>query len=301
MTFINRKTNGQFPGRKKRETNGIRPMRTEMSEKTIHYWVYIVLIFLTFSLICYITWLIFGLSFFLKIGLSIGGRALSFALVKCGLSGGLAWAIGCVLRALFSAEEMPLWMYPSGADAGSGSGDGAGGRGFRWTDLFGNSSTGNSETGGNSVSSSEPSINQPAPHSPEPVAPEVDRGRPLIPEDENDNHLMPAQARLEELAHRLSINSIQKNLSREEWGSIITAQIVVEESIEAALVDNGYPAAAILAKRHQIRGFMFYPGGTSLTEKTYVGYVRSIDNLGTHASVPYKRVIQAIRQHNLSL
>lgn len=243
MTFINRKTNGQFPGRKKRETNGIRPMRTEMSETTIHYWVYIVLIFLTFSLICYITWLIFGLSFFLKIGLSIGGRALSFALVKCGLSRGLAWAIGCVLRALFSAEEMPLWMYPSGADAGSGSGDGAGGRGFRWTDLFGKSATGNSDTGGNSVSSSEPSINQPAPHSPEPVAPEVDRGRPLIPEDENDNHLMPAQARMEELAHRLSINSIQKNWSREEWGSIITAQIVVEESIEAALVDDGYPPA----------------------------------------------------------
>jgi hypothetical protein len=112
---------------------------------------------------------------------------------------------------------------------------------------------------------------------------------------------MPAQARMEELAHRLSINSINQNLSREEWGSIITAQIVVEESIEAALVDDGYPAAAILAKRHQIRGFLFYPGGTSLTEKTYVGYVRSIDNLGTNASVPYKRVIQAIRQHNLSL
>lgn len=112
---------------------------------------------------------------------------------------------------------------------------------------------------------------------------------------------MPAQARMEELAHRLSINSIQKNLSREEWGSIISAQIVVEESIEAALVRDGYPPAAILAKRHQIRGFLFYPGGTSLTEQTYVSYVRSIDNFGTHASVPYKRVIQAIRQHNLSL
>jgi hypothetical protein len=32
MTFIDRKTNGQFPGRKKRETHGIRPMRTEISE-----------------------------------------------------------------------------------------------------------------------------------------------------------------------------------------------------------------------------------------------------------------------------
>ena len=31
MTIIDRKRNGQFPGRKKRETNGIRPMRTDMS------------------------------------------------------------------------------------------------------------------------------------------------------------------------------------------------------------------------------------------------------------------------------
>lgn len=31
MTIIDRKTNGQFPGRNKRETNGIRPMRTDMS------------------------------------------------------------------------------------------------------------------------------------------------------------------------------------------------------------------------------------------------------------------------------
>nr|YP_010734255.1 succinate dehydrogenase subunit 3 [Echinosophora koreensis]WEG94146.1 succinate dehydrogenase subunit 3 [Echinosophora koreensis] len=54
-----------------------------------------------------------------KIGFSLGSRVLSFALLKLGLAGGLAWAIGCVLRALFSAEEMPLWMYPDGADAGS--------------------------------------------------------------------------------------------------------------------------------------------------------------------------------------
>ena len=100
---------------------------------------------------------------------------------------------------------------------------------------------------------------------------------------------MPAQERMEELAHGLSINSITKNLSRNEWAGIIAAQIVVEESVEAALVDDGFPPDAILAKRHQIRGFMFYPQGTSLTEKTYARYVTSIDNFGTRASVPYKR------------
>ncbi|KAL1569253.1 hypothetical protein AAHA92_00750 [Salvia divinorum] len=90
---------------------------------------------------------------------------------------------------------------------------------------------------------------------------------------------MPAQERMEELGHRLSINSLNKKWSREEWASIIAAQISVEEKIEAALLDDGFSPDAIFAKRHQIRGFMFYPGGTSLTEPTYVGYVRSIDNL----------------------
>lgn len=182
--------------------------------------------------------------------------------------------------------------------SGSGSGEGAGGRGFRWTDLFGNSSTGNSETGGNSVGSSEASINQPAPHSPEP---EGDRGGPFIPEDPNENHLMPAQQRMEELGHRLSINSIAKNLTPKEWGSIVAAQITVEERVEATLVNDGFSPDAVLARRHQMRGFMFYPNGTSLTEQTYVGYVRSLDTLGTHASVPYKRVIQAIEKHDLDL
>ncbi|YP_008992388.1 hypothetical protein Salmi_Mp121 (mitochondrion) [Salvia miltiorrhiza] len=112
---------------------------------------------------------------------------------------------------------------------------------------------------------------------------------------------MPAQERMEELGHRLSINSLKKKWSREEWASIIAAQIAVEEKIEAALLDDGFSPDAILDKRHQIRGFMFYPGGTSLTEPTYVGYVRSIDNLGTRASVPYKRVIQAIENDDLSI
>ncbi|XLR34107.1 hypothetical protein HN51_043393 [Arachis hypogaea] len=38
-----------------------------------------------------------------------------------GCSGGLALAIAVLLKAIFTAEEMPLslWMFPSGADAGS--------------------------------------------------------------------------------------------------------------------------------------------------------------------------------------
>lgn len=101
-------------------------MITEMSETTIHYWVYIVLIFLTFSLICYITWLIFGLSFFFKIGFSIGGRALSLFLIKMGCSIGLTWAIGFAVKAFLATEGTPyVWhnmMAPAGGEGGSGAG-----------------------------------------------------------------------------------------------------------------------------------------------------------------------------------
>lgn len=165
-----------------------------------------------------------------------------------------------------------------------------------WTSLLGTSS------GGNSVGSSESSVNQPTPDLPEPVAPEVDQpdgSGPVIPE--LANYLLPIEERQRELAQRLSINSISKNLTSREWGSILAAQVVVEKRIEAALVSDGFNAESILAKRHQVRGFLFYPGGTSLTEQTYVNYVKSIDSHGTRACVPYKRVIQAIRQHYLFL
>lgn len=73
------------------------------------------------------------------------------------------------------------------------------------------------------------------------------------------------------------------------------------ERVEATLVNDGFSPDAVLNKRHQIRGFLFYPGGTSLSEKTYISYVRSLDTSGTHASVPYKRVIQAIENQDLYL
>ncbi|KAL8520241.1 hypothetical protein ACS0TY_010967 [Phlomoides rotata] len=95
---------------------------------------------------------------------------------------------------------------------------------------------------------------------------------------------------MEELGHRLEIYSIKKKWSKNQWASIIAAQIAVEKSIETTLVEDGYYPDAILAKRHQIQGFFFYPSGTSLTEKTYIGYVASIDILGTRSSVPYNQV-----------
>lgn len=220
-----------------------------------------------------------------KLFVSLGNRALSTLLLKTGCSVGLSSTLVFVVRMALLATEGTTFLSNKMMDNHPG-----------WTSIFGTSS------GGNSVGSSEASVNQPAPDSPEPVAPEVDQpdgGGPLIPE--LANHLIPIEERMRELGHRLSINSICKNLTPKEWGSIIAAQAAVEEKVEAALVRDGFNAEAILAKRHQVRGFLFYPGGTSLTEQTYVDYVKSIDNHGTRACVPYKRVIQAIRQHNFSL
>ena len=60
-------------------------------------------------------------SLLFKSGFSLGSRVLSFALFKLGLAGGLARAIGFLLRLLFSSEEIALFMFPPGADASSSS------------------------------------------------------------------------------------------------------------------------------------------------------------------------------------
>jgi hypothetical protein len=55
---------------------------------------------------------------FLWLKKTIFNRALGRLFSRLGFEGLAALAIGFILRALFSAEEMPLWMSP-GADAGS--------------------------------------------------------------------------------------------------------------------------------------------------------------------------------------
>ena len=236
---------------------------------------------------CYFVFMGLGLDlnlFLLKLQSMLLGKYLNFLFSRLGWCG---WALALLLTILrFDPETM--MMDHSGA-SGSGSGQG---RGFRWTDLFGSSSTGNSE----------PSINEPP--GPEPVAPEVaqpDGGGPPIPEDPNLHNLIPIQARMEELRNRLETNSIGQNLSENQWKGIVAAQIVVEENVETALVEDGYPPDAILAKRHQIRGFMFYPSGTPLSEKTYCSYAKTVEDLGPRASVPYKRVMKALERYDIFL
>ena len=96
-----------------------------------------IFLLLTVVTVCYLFSLVLGLDLslilvklksmlLLKIGLALGGRALAFALLKLGLPGGLALAIGCFARVLITeevSEIVGLRMMPTGSDSGnSGSG-----------------------------------------------------------------------------------------------------------------------------------------------------------------------------------
>lgn len=113
--------------------------------------------------------------------------------------------------------------------------------------------------------------------------------------------LLSDEIRKEELSDRLRINVIGKGYSPQVEDSILSQQLEIEKKIEQALLSDGYSRDSILAKRHQIRGFIFYPRGTAFSESTYSEYLDFMENYGTHRSLPYRRLMEAIYQFDLSL
>ncbi|KAL6519614.1 hypothetical protein OROMI_032862 [Orobanche minor] len=99
--------------------------------------------------------------------------------IKMGFPGGLADS-----ESFCSETDREMTMMPSGE----------GGRSFRWTDLFGSSSTGNSEA----------SVNQPAPDSPNPGEPAA----PIFPEAEVYHPLQEDGQRRQELTSWFSEDSL---------------------------------------------------------------------------------------------
>jgi hypothetical protein len=135
-----------------------------------------------------------------------------------------------------------------------------------------------------SPSGSEASVNQ------EPAAPHPPVFVPLLADE----------MRRQELLDRLTLNSLAKGeaLSLE---SIVGKQLLIEKRIEEALLSDGYERDSLLNKRHEIRGFLFYPQGKPFLEATYAKYLDHILNHGTHRSLPYNRIMDAIRNKNLFL
>lgn len=112
---------------------------------------------------------------------------------------------------------------------------------------------------------------------------------------------MSDENRREELNDRLGINSIGKPLKPEVRDSIVERQVLIEKKMERALLSDGFSRESVFTKRHQIRGLLFYPRGAPLSESTYRGYLDFMDNYGTHRSVPYRRIMEAIYNKDLSL
>lgn len=131
-----------------------------------------------------------------------------------------------------------------------------------------------------------PDLNLP-PAAPEPIMPVIipELPYPLIPDD----------IRFQELNAKIALYLMDSPpLSGQEQREIILAQAFVEKKVEAALVMDGFNPQALVAKRGQIRSFLFYPKGRLLSERTYFNYVKSLDNEGTRNIIPYRRLVRAI-------
>lgn len=128
----------------------------------------------------------------------------------------------------------------------------------------------------------------------EPVAPPVvipQLAEPLIPDDTRRNLLY---------TRYLSLNlGGDEDLGR--MVSIIDAQFLVERSVEAALVEDGFTPDSILRRYTPIRGILHAPRGGLLSPRTYSSYVTQIMEQGTRESVPYRRMMRAIQNNDILL
>ena len=122
---------------------------------------------------------------------------------------------------------------------------------------------------------------------------------PLIPHLHHP--LLSDQERSYVLYSRSALLNLGKNDGFINMNSIISNQVIVERSIEAALVDDGFHPLSILRRYADIRHFLHSPKGELLSERTYSDYVSQIREQGTRESVPYRRVIQAVRSSHLLL
>jgi hypothetical protein len=225
---------------------------------------------------------------FMRWKLTIINRALSLIFNRLGFEGLAALAIGFMVRALFSAADGGISfgssVIPHGAaESTSSEGPNLGGRSFRWTDLFGSDYT----------ESSEASVNQP--DSPNP-------GEPTAPAPATEyNPLLGDGQRRQELRDRLAINFLGKTLGVRE-DDILETQYEIEIRIEKALRSDRFTEDSLIEGRHRIRGVLFYPYGRPLSLDTYQRHLQFMDNYGTHHSVPYKRLMDAIySQYSLNL
>ena len=129
--------------------------------------------------------------------------------------------------------------------------------------------------------------------------PQVPHPLPVIPQLENPQ--LSDEQRSAFLYSRYGMLNYGGDDGLRRMTSIISNQVIIERSVEAALVDDGFHPPSILHRYRDIRHYLHSPRGELMTERTYAAYVSQIRERGTRHSIPYQRVIQAVRSLNLLL
>nr|YP_010380953.1 cytochrome c oxidase subunit 2 [Stylosanthes pilosa]UDH54838.1 cytochrome c oxidase subunit 2 [Stylosanthes pilosa] len=136
-------------------------------------------------------------------------------------------------------------------------------------------------------------------HRAEPAGAPIQPPVPVIPQ--LDPPLLTVEERRGILYRRFGLLNFGGNDNLRRMTSIINYQTIVETSIEAALVDDGFSPQSILLRYPQIRGYLHSPSGDLMAARTYQSFANQIMGLGTRESVPYQRVIQAIHRSHILL
>ena len=135
---------------------------------------------------------------------------------------------------------------------------------------------------------------------PEPLSPPPPR--PEIPELAQP--LMLDQDRRHELAIGVGLQFFGRNAWRDvtQQMDMLSLRMLLETRIEAALIGDGYRAEDLIRKRFEVRDVLFYKrDGQPFSEQTLRRYLSEIDNSGTRSSVPYRKVVRAIRNSDICL
>lgn len=116
--------------------------------------------------------------------------------------------------------------------------------------------------------------------------------------------LMLDEHRRRELAVGLGVQFLGRNTFSDltHQMEILEMRMLLERRIEAALIGDGYRDTDLIRKRFEVRDVLFYnKNGRPFSKQTLRSYLSQIGNNGTRGSVPYRKVVNAIRKSDICL
>ncbi|CAH1450683.1 unnamed protein product [Lactuca virosa] len=112
--------------------------------------------------------------------------------------------------------------------------------------------------------------------------------------------LMGDQQRHEELENQLNHHFLGKSeqIGSLAYDDLLDKQILIEEKIEIALLNEGFSRDRILANRYEIRELIFYKEGVPLKEETLGMHLAHIQS-DPFSNIPYRKIQRSIRNLDL--